>query len=193
MGQTDMAFAQLVDMQRVEVLRGPQGTLFGKNASAGVVHFITRDPTDEFEAEVRGYATEDEEYRSSFTVSDGLTDTLAGRLTGYYNHDEGWVENVYDGNTVNNSDDWGIRGKLLWNPTETLEVKWSSDYSDRNSKCCNVAFHALDPYPAQPPNNQEKVDQILAQLAPVVPGEKNKKVNLNGELTTDTSASGHSL
>ena len=193
MGQTGMAFAQLVDMQRVEVLRGPQGTLFGKNASAGVVHFITRDPTEEFEAEVRGYATEDEEYRSSFTVSDGLTDNLAGRLTGYYNHDEGWVENVYDGNTVNNSDDWGIRGKLLWNPTETLEVKWSSDYSDRNSKCCNVAFHALDPYPTQPPNNQEQVDQILAQLAPVVPGEKNKKVNLNGELTTDTSASGHSL
>ena len=193
MGQTGMAFAQLVDMQRIEVLRGPQGTLFGKNASAGVVHFITRDPTEEFEAEVRGYATENEEYRSSFTVSDGLTDNLAGRLTGYYNQDEGWIENVYDGNTVNDSDDWGIRGKLLWNPTETLQIKWSGDYSERSSNCCNAAFHSLDPYPAQPPNNQEKVDEILAQLAPVVPGDKNKKVNLNGDLTTDTDASGQSL
>ncbi len=193
MGQTGMAFAQLVDMQRIEVLRGPQGTLFGKNASAGVVHFITRDPTEEFEAEVRGYATENEEYRSSFTVSDGLTDNLAGRLTGYYNQDEGWIENVYDGNTVNDSDDWGVRGKLLWNPTETLQIKWSGDYSQRSSNCCNVAFHSLDPYPAQPPNNQEKVDEILAQLAPVVPGDKNKKVNLNGDLTTDTDASGQSL
>ena len=82
MGQTGMAFAQLVDMERVEVLRGPQGTLFGKNASAGLVHFITRDPTEEFEAEVRGYATEDEEYRSSFTASGGLTDDLAVRATG---------------------------------------------------------------------------------------------------------------
>ncbi len=148
MGQTGMAFTQLVDMQRVEVLRGPQGTLFGKNASGGVVHFITRDPTEEFEAEVRGYATDDEEYRSSFTVSDGLAEQLAGRLTGYYNKDEGWVKNVFDGNTVNDSDDWGIRGKLLWNPIETLELKWSSDYSDRNSNCCNAAFRSLDPYPA---------------------------------------------
>jgi iron complex outermembrane receptor protein len=195
MGQTGMAFAQLVDMQRVEVLRGPQGTLFGKNASGGVVHFITRDPTQDFEAEVRGYATEDEEYRSSFTVSDGLTDSLAGRLTGYYNKDEGWIENVYDGNDVNDSDDWGIRGKLLWEPTDDLQVKWSSDYSDRNSNCCNAAFRSLDPYPAppDPDNNQARVDEILAQLAPVVPGDENRKVNLNSDLTTDTNASGHSL
>ena len=114
MGQTGMAFAQLVDMERVEVLRGPQGTLFGKNSSGGVVHFITRDPTDEFEAEVRGFATDDEEYRSSFTVSGGLTDNIAGRLTGYYNKDEGWVKNVFNGDDVNDSDDWGIRGKLFF-------------------------------------------------------------------------------
>ena len=193
MGQTGMAFAQLVDMERVEVLRGPQGTLFGKNASGGVVHFITRDPTDEFEAEVRGYATDDQEYRSSFTVSDALTENLAGRLTGYYNKDEGWIKNAFDGDTVNDSDDWGIRGKLLWEPTETLQLKWSSDYSEAKTHCCVLAFRSLNPYPATPPNNQAQVDGILAQLAPVVPSDKNRKVNLNGDLTTDTDASGHSL
>ena len=193
MGQSGMAFAQLVDMQRVEVLRGPQGTLFGKNASGGVVHFITRDPTDEFEAEVRGYATEDEEYRSSFTVSDRIVENLSGRLTGYFNKDEGWIENVYDGDSVNDSDDWGIRGKLLWEPTDSLQFKWSSDYSEFKSHCCVVALRSMDPYPAQPPNNQAQIDNILAQLAPVVPGDENRKVNLNGDLTTDTDASGHSL
>ena len=193
MGQTGMAFTQLVDMQRVEVLRGPQGTLFGKNASAGVVQFITRDPTQEFEAVVRGYATEDNEYRSSFTVSAGLTDNFAGRLTGYYNRDEGWLENVYDGKKVNDSDDWGLRGKLLWNATEQLQFKWISDYSDRNSTCCNIALQSLDPYPTQPPNNQVQVDEILDQLAPVVPSDQNRKVNLNGDLTRDINASGHSL
>lgn len=193
MGQTGMAFAQLVDMQRVEVLRGPQGTLFGKNASGGLVHFITRDPTDEFNAEVQAYATDDQEYRSSFTVSNGLTDTLAFRLTGYLNKDEGWVENVFDGNDVNDSDDWGLRGKLLWNPSDTLQLKWSSDYSDRESNCCVAAFRDLDPWPETPPNNQATVDDLLAQLDPVVPGEKNTQVNLNGDLTTDIKASGHSL
>ncbi|CAA0111774.1 Pesticin receptor [Halioglobus japonicus] len=193
MGQSGMAFAQLVDMQRVEVLRGPQGTLFGKNSSGGVVHFITRDPSEEFEAELRGYATEDEEYRSSFTISDSITDDLAGRLTGYFNKDEGWIENVYDGDSVNDSDDWGVRGKLLWQPTDTLQFKWSSDYSEYKSHCCVLALRSMDPYPAQPPNNQADVDDILAQLAPVVPGDENRKVNLNGDLTTDTDASGHSL
>ena len=193
MGQTGMAFAQLVDMQRVEVLRGPQGTLFGKNASGGLVHFITRDPTNEFDAEVQAYATDDEEYRTSFTVSNGLTDALAFRLTGYFNKDEGWVENVFTGDDVNDSDDWGLRGKLLWNPSDTLQLKWSSDYSDRESNCCVAAFRSLDPWPTTPPNNQATVDDLLAQLDPVVPSDKNTQVNLNADLTTDIEASGHSL
>ena len=55
------------------------------------------------------------------------------------------------------------------------------------------AFRSLDPFPAQPPNNQSQIDDILAELQPVMPGEENRKVNLNGDLTTDTDASGHSL
>ena len=86
--QVDM---RLYDVERIEVLRGPQGTLFGKNASGGLIHFITSDPTDELEAQVRLFATEDEEYRSSFTVSNGITDELAFRLTGFFNDDDGWV------------------------------------------------------------------------------------------------------
>jgi len=193
MGQSGMAFAQLVDMERVEVLRGPQGTLFGKNASGGLVHFITRDPTQEFEAEVQGFATEDDEYRSSFTVSSGLTENLAARLTGYYNKDEGWIENVFDGNQVNDSDDWGLRGKLLWDVSDELQVKWSSDVSERYSNCCVGVFRSLDPFPATPPNNQAAVDGLLETLLPVVPDEENRLVNLDGDLTTDYKASGHSL
>lgn len=193
MGQSGMAFAQLVDMQRVEVLRGPQGTLFGKNASGGAVHFITRDPSDEFEAEVQVFATEDEEYRSSFTVSNGLTDDLAFRLTGFLNKDEGWLENEFNGETVNDSDEWGLRGKLLWNPADTLQLKWSSDASERDSNCCSPAFRNLDPFPATTPNNQAQVDRLLAALDPVVPGDENNRVNLDGDLSNDTKASGHAL
>ncbi len=193
MGQTGMAFAQLVDMQRIEVLRGPQGTLFGKNASGGLVHFITSDPREEFEAEIQGYATEDKEYRSSFTVTGGLTDNLSGRLTGFLNEDKGWVKNVFNGDDVNDSEEWGLRGKLLWNPSDSLQLKWTSDSSERDSNCCVGAFRALDPFPSEPPNNQSVVDNLLDQLDPVVPDKKNNIVNLDGDLTTDIEASGHSL
>lgn len=193
MGQSGMAFAQLVDIQRVEVLRGPQGTLFGKNASGGLVHFITRDPSEEFEAEVQLFATEDEEYRSSFTVSNSLSDSLAFRLTGFLNKDEGWIENVFNGDTVNGSDEWGLRGKLLWNPTDVLQLKWTSDASERDSHCCTAVFRDLDPFPQNPPNNQARVGGLLELMEPVVPGHENNRANLDGDLTNDTKASGHSL
>jgi iron complex outermembrane receptor protein len=76
MGRSGMAFAQLPDVQRVEVLRGPQGTLFGKNASAGVVHVITKNPTAEHEGEFSASALEKDEYRLAGTASGPLTDNL---------------------------------------------------------------------------------------------------------------------
>ena len=164
-----------IDLETREVtLQGPSGDSFTLQSQEKVVKLEDVQVGD---AVVVTYlaALESE-------VREPTAEEIAGRLTGYYNKDEGWIKNVYDGNTVNDSDDWGIRGKLLWNPTDTLELKWSSDYSDRSSNCCNSAFRSLDPYPAQPPNNQQQVDDILAQLAPVVPGDKNRKVNLNSDL-----------
>ena len=76
------------------------------------------------------------------------------------------------------------------------ELKWSSDISDREASTVN-AFRSLDPYPLEPPNNQDQVDGILEQLSPVVPSDENIRVNLNGDengdFTTDTEAMGHSL
>jgi iron complex outermembrane receptor protein len=196
LGRSGMAFTQLVDIERIEVLRGPQGTLFGKNASAGAVHFITKDPSEEFEAEAQVFATEDEEYRSSFTVSNSINDEVAVRLTGFFNKDEGWVENVFDGDDLNDSEDWGLRGKIRWAPSDSLEFKWSSDVSDREASSV-TAFRSLDPWPNEPPNNQNQVDGLLSQLDPVVPGDENIKVNLNGDengdFTSDSDAMGHSL
>ena len=74
MGNAGMAFLELLDVQRVEVLRGPQGTLYGKNASGGVIHIVTKDPTPEFAATVAATAIEDDEYRLDGTLSGPITD-----------------------------------------------------------------------------------------------------------------------
>ena len=116
LGRSGMAFLDLADIERVEVLRGPQGTLYGKNASGGVVHIITRDPTPEFSGTIAGTAIEDNEYRIDGTVSGPVSDTLGYRLTGSKVDDDGWAKNVYNGNKINDQDSYTIRGKLLWQP-----------------------------------------------------------------------------
>ena len=79
MGRSGMAFMQLLDVDRIEVLRGPQGTLFGKNSTAGVIHIITQEPSDEFTASVSATMIEDDEAKGGFTVSGPLTDSLGYR------------------------------------------------------------------------------------------------------------------
>ena len=182
MGRSGQSFMQLLDVARVEVLRGPQGTLFGKNASGGVVHIISKDPTEEFEGEVLGTASEDEAYRVGATVSGGLTDGLAGRLSVNASHVDGWIDNFYDGSDRNKSDDWSVRGKLLWDATDELTLRWSSDYSDKDCKCSQATIRSMDPDP-----------DILAEIHPVIPGDKNTDVNTNGDLSLEVKSYGHAL
>ena len=81
MGRSGQAFMQLLDVERVEVLRGPQGTLFGKNSTAGVVHVITRDPTEAAEGEIMTGIINGGEYRAGGTVSGPVNDKLGFRLS----------------------------------------------------------------------------------------------------------------
>ena len=103
MGNSGMAFVELVDIERVEVLRGPQGTLYGKNASGGVVHLITRDPSEEFTGTLALTAIEDDEYRLDGTVSGPVTESLSYRLTASAVDDDGYARNVYNDNKVNDA------------------------------------------------------------------------------------------
>ena len=101
MGRSGQAFMQLLDVERIEVLRGPQGTLFGKNASAGVLHIITKEPTEEFSGEVMAGAAENNEYRLGATVAGPITDTLGFRLSGSGSDVDGWIKNRFDGDDLN--------------------------------------------------------------------------------------------
>lgn len=89
LARTEMASFEFADLERVEVLRGPQGTLFGKNSTAGLIHVISRDPAPEFEAFVRAIYEDRDEFpghmaKTQFGASGQLTDNLGMRVTGFY-------------------------------------------------------------------------------------------------------------
>jgi iron complex outermembrane recepter protein len=110
--QQAQAFSNLSDVERIEVLRGPQGTLFGKNASAGAVNIVTRAPAEKFGGTVSAQATSDEQYIGEGSVTGPLGDRAAFRLTGYYNRSEGYIKNLATGSDLGAERNWGLRGRL---------------------------------------------------------------------------------
>lgn len=185
MGRSGMAFFDLVDVERVEVLRGPQGTLYGKNASGGVIHVITRDPAPEFEGRISATAIEDHEYRLDGTVSGPVTDKLGYRLTAAWVDDGGFSRNAFEDTRVNGADNMSVRGKLLFNPNEDIELLWVSDYSENDCECTLLSIRGVLDSPTR--------DNVLQQLLPVVPSADNQDVN-NDQLTfSEIEASGHAL
>lgn len=178
LGRSGQAFMQLNDIQRVEVLRGPQGTLFGKNSSAGVIHFITQDPTEEHEGQITATAIEQDEYQLGGTLSGPISDTLGYRLTAFGSDKDGYTKNLYDGDYINNSQDWSVRGKLRWLPTDSLELKYTYDYSEQDCNCTARSIRdTSDP----------------AAIAPLVASDENDKVNINGPTSNDVESYGHAM
>ena len=154
------AFMQLMDVQRVEVLRGPQGTLFGKNSTAGVIHIITKNPTEEHMAEVSGTVISDDEYRAGVLFSGPVTDDLGYSFTAFGTDVGGYTENIHTGNDLSGTKDWTARGKLRWYG-ETVELKWASDYSDGESECCVKIMRSLEPVAGKEDFYDRAVDALL--------------------------------
>ncbi len=125
--QTAMKFNNI---ERIEVLKGPQGTLFGRNSSGGLVNVITHDPGEEFRAKVTaGYADYDT-YTGQAYLSGPLTDSLSAdiALTGTDQRD-GWGKDLVTGEEVGDGWDWGARSKWLWTPSDTVRLILAGDYS----------------------------------------------------------------
>ncbi len=128
-GRQGMAVHDLVDLERVEVLRGPQSTLYGKNTSAGTINVVSRMPT--FTPEAAGELSYGEhglrQYRA--TVSGALVEGgLAGRLTGYDVTRDGAIDNLYQGIKQNDQNRQGLRGQLLWTPTDIFSARLIGEY-----------------------------------------------------------------
>ena len=119
----------LFDIQQLEVLRGPQGTLFGRNTPAGVVKIDTVKPGDVFEGFGKVAAGNYGSIRAETGVTLPLNETVSLRIAGLVNHRDDWINNAYDapfananGDELGNFEDRAIRGHLAWTPTERLSV-----------------------------------------------------------------------
>lgn len=124
---------QLYDVERVEILKGPQGTLYGRNTTGGIVHFLSRRPTDEFEAYLDSSVGENWLHRFEGAVSGPLGETLKARLSGVYSDNEGYSEarlpGVEDSGT---GGEYGARLQLLAEPNERVDLLFSTYYADAN-------------------------------------------------------------
>ena len=134
------ALSELGPIERVEVLRGPQGTLGGRNSSAGLINIYTAPPEFEFS----GYGAFTYGNYDAVKVEAGINaplgDTVAARLDGVYFRRDGFYNDVVNDVDVNNRDRYLVRGQLLFEPTDTLSIRLTGDYSKKDEACCAATF-----------------------------------------------------
>lgn len=136
LGRTGAFLSALVDVERVEVLRGPQGTLFGKNASGGVVNIITRRPTEQVEGMLRATYTGDDQLKVEAMASGPLGDGVRGRVVAFWNDYEGHIDNRHTGEKLNGEETRGIRAKLDIDLGDRANLLLTGDYVDQQRNCC---------------------------------------------------------
>lgn len=133
------AIGDLPKLERVEVLSGPQSTLFGKNASAGVVSIVTAKPEFETNGSISGTYGNFNSINLKADVTGPLSETMAYSLSGGYNSQDGYAESFTTGlPNVNDRNRFNLRGQLLWEPNDVASVRLIADYSEIDEICCHV-------------------------------------------------------
>ena len=130
------AFSDLVDAAQIEVLRGPQGTLFGKNASAGVINITTQMPKNELGGTVEASYFDRNEVRVKGSINLPMGESLAGRFSAFYGEYDGNIRNVTTNEWVNGYKHWGARAQFLYNPSDDLRLYVAADYYKNDDDCC---------------------------------------------------------
>jgi iron complex outermembrane receptor protein len=190
-GRAGMTISDLIDIERVEVLRGPQGTLYGKNTSAGAISVFTRQPSAEFEADLE--YTFDNDQRSMVR---GMVNVPFGesghamRLTGFGNYGDHIYENTFvgaeSGKNLNNTNRWGTKGRLLFDFDKVGDFLLTLDYSKDDTDCCALSVISYDglstlnsPFTNNPSAQRQEEyglavppDQAPGGLSPNYPGNR---------------------
>lgn len=129
-----------LDVAQIEVLRGPQGTLYGKNTTAGAINITTNQPRFDFEAKAEISVGNLDFKQAKAAISGPLSDRLALRLALSSTSRRGTIHNVVTDKWIQSQDNLGLRGQLLWQPSGDLAVTLSGDYSMQDALCCGTVF-----------------------------------------------------
>ncbi len=182
MVRSAQAFSDLMDIERIEVLRGPQSTLFGKSSSAGVVSVATKSPGDEWDFSVNATVTDDDETSFSASVGGPISDVLGFRLSGFVkDREEGHIKNLTNGDDVNGSESSGLRAKLVWDVSDSLTATLAASFSDSEVDCCARPYRDV-------PATANFLGALPASLIlqDLVPSDDNDEVRLDNPVTTES-------
>lgn len=190
--QQAQAFSGLSDIARIEVLRGPQGTLFGKNASAGALNIVSQGPTRDFTGAVTGTATTDDEYRIDGVISGPIAEGVGFRINGFYGDRDGFIRNVFDGRRLNNDKSYGVRGRLALEPLDGVSVDLIAGHSVSEARGTARTYRSV---PAGAAIFGAPVQQRLGSITPSRDNfrtafdgplfNKSKQTNGTGRITVD--------
>ena len=133
------SLADFPNLERIEVIKGPQSTLFGKNASAGVINVVTAKPNlDATEGSMEVTFGDYNQIMVKGDISGPLSDTVAASLSGSYNERDGYFTNLETGTEFNELNRYGVRGQLLFAPTDNFEARIIADWDEIDEVCCGV-------------------------------------------------------
>lgn len=184
----NMAVFQLFDLERVEVLRGPQGTLFGKNAPAGLVSITTASPkigewggSAHAAVGFANSATRGLEARVQGALNIPISDTAAARVGAFFTRQEGFAKNIYRDDDLGLTE-YGVRAKLHWNPVDALTIDIGGDYVKEDGPGGSLLIRRFAP--------QGGLNAGLDAAAGVKPGPKNVHIASDGPSTFNFEAGG---
>lgn len=138
--RSGIGLSELGDLERIEVLRGPQGTLFGRNASAGIINIVSKGPESVFSAGAEASYGNYNALRLQGYVNAPLGSTVSGRLDGVFMKRDGFYQDVTNKRDVNNRNRYFVRGQLLFEPSSDLKIRLIADYTHRDEDCCGAVY-----------------------------------------------------